>query len=53
MPQTASLDFLIPPNVLILLSYLGSLWYQDLVFFQAVAAVSNEPGIFILYHADS
>lgn len=51
MPQTASLDFLIPPNVLILLSYLGSLWYQD--FFQAVAAVSNEPGIFILYHADS
>lgn len=38
MPQTASLGRLIPPQhvdrLLILLSYLGSLWYQGLVFFR-------------------
>lgn len=37
MPQTASLGRLISPQhvdrLLILLSYLGSLWYQGLVFF--------------------
>ena len=51
MPQTASLGRLISPQhvdrLLILLSYLGSLWYQGLVFLRAVAAVSNELGIFI------
>lgn len=53
MPQTASLGRLISPQrvdrLLILLSYLGSLWYQGLVFLRAVAAVSNELGIFIFF----
>ena len=53
MPQTASLGRPISPQrvdrLLILLSYLGSLWYQGLVFLRAVAAVSNELGIFFLF----